>query len=68
MIGIVKEYLAPKRIGLVVAYVCVVVYFLCGLVFTCVTAALRASEVGKFSCIVGAKSTATYKILVNKTI
>ena len=61
----VKEYLAPKRFG-IVAYVCVIVHFLCGLVFTAVTAALRASEIGKFSCIVAAKSTATYKTQVDK--
>ena len=61
----VKEYLTPKRFG-IVAYVCVIVHFLCGLVFTAVTSALRASEVGKFSCIVAAKSTATYKTQVDK--
>ena len=61
----VKEYLAPKRFG-IVAYVCVIVHFLCGLVFTAVTAALRASEIGKFSGIVATKSTATYKTQVDK--
>ena len=65
MIDVVKEYLTPKRFG-IVAYVCVIVHFLCGLVFTAVTAALRASEIGKFSCIVAAKSTATYKTQVDK--
>ncbi len=65
MIDGFKDYLAPKRFG-IVAYVCVIVHFLCGLVFTAVTAALRASEIGKFSCIVDAKSTATYKTQVDK--
>ena len=65
MIDVVKEYLTPKRFG-ILAYVCVIVHFLCGLVFTAVTAALRASEIGKFSCIVAAKSTATYKAQVDK--
>ncbi len=65
MIDAVKDYLAPKRFG-IIAYVCVIVHFLCGLVFTAVTAALRASEIGKFSCIVDAKSTATYKTQVDK--
>ena len=65
MIDAFKDYLAPKRFG-IVAYVCVIVHFLCGLVFTAVTAALRASEIGKFSCIVDAKSTATYKTQVDK--
>ena len=46
----VKDFLGPKRFG-VVAYVCVIVHFLCGLVFTAVTAALRSSENGKFSCV-----------------
>ncbi len=65
MIDAFKDYLAPKRFG-IVAYVCVIVHFLCGLVFTAVTAALRESEIGKFSCIVDAKSTATYKTQVDK--
>ena len=65
MIDAFKDYLSPKRFG-IVAYVCVIVHFLCGLVFTAVTAALRASEIGKFSCIVDAKSTATYKTQVDK--
>ena len=65
MIDAFKDYLTPKRFG-IIAYVCVIVHFLCGLVFTVVTAALRASEIGKFSCIVDAKSTATYKTQVDK--
>ena len=65
MIDAVKDYLAPKRFG-IVAYICVIVHFLCGLVFTAVTAALRASENGKFSCSVDAKSTATYKKQVDQ--
>ena len=65
MIDAVKDYLAPKRFG-IVAYVCVIVHLLCGLVFTAVTAALRASENGKFSCSVDAKSTATYKKQVDQ--
>jgi Ran GTPase-activating protein (RanGAP) involved in mRNA processing and transport len=65
MIDAVKDYLAAKRFG-IVAYVCVIVHFLCGLVFTAVTAALRDSENGKFSCSVDAKSTATYKKQVDQ--
>ena len=60
-----NDYFVPKRFG-IVAYVCVIVHFLCGLVFTAVTAALRASENGKFSCSVDAKSTATYKKQVDQ--
>ena len=66
MIEAVKDFLVPKRFG-IVAYVCVIVHFLCGLVFTAVTAALRSSENGKFSCSVGAKSTATYKKQVDQS-
>jgi hypothetical protein len=55
MIDAVKDYLAPKRFG-VVAYVCLIVHFLCGLAFTAVTSALRAGEIGKFSCTIGTKS------------
>ena len=66
MIDAVKDYLAPKRFG-VVAYVCLIVHFLCGLAFTAVTSALRTSEIGKFSCTVDTTSTATYRIYVEKT-
>ena len=65
MIDAVKDYIAPKRFG-IVAYVCVIVHFLWGLAFTAVTAALRASENGKFSCSIDAKSTSTYKDHVDK--
>ena len=67
MIDTVKDYLVPKRFG-IVGYVCVIVHFLCGLVFTAVAvaAALRDSENGKFSCFVDAKSTATYKKQVDQ--
>ena len=66
MIDAFKDYLAPKRFG-IVAYVSVIAHSLCGFVFTAVTGTLRASESGKFSCIVDAKSTATYKIQVDKS-
>ena len=65
MIDAVKDYLEPKRFG-TIAYICVIVHFLCGLVFAAVTAALRASENEKFSCSVDAKSTATYKKQVDQ--
>ena len=66
MIDAVKDYLAPKRFG-VVAYVCLIVHFLCGLTFTAVTSALRAGEIGKFSCTIDKKSSAAYKTYVEKT-
>ena len=65
MIDAAKDYLTPKRFG-IVAYVCVIIHFLCGLALTGVTAALRASENGKFSCSVDGKSTATYKKQVDQ--
>ena len=65
MIETFKDYLTPKRFG-IVAYVCVITHFLCGLVFTAVTGALRASETEKFSCIVDANRPATYKTQVDK--
>ena len=66
MIDAVKEYLAPKRFG-VVAYVCLVVHFLTGLALITVTSTLRAGEFGKFSCRVDKGSTTVYKIYVEKT-
>ena len=66
MIDPVKDFLVPKRFG-IVAYVCVIVHFLCGLVFIAVTTALRASENGKFSCSLEAESTATYKKQVDQS-
>ena len=65
MIVAVKDYIAPKRFG-IVAYVCVIVHFLWGLAITAVTAALRASENGKFSCSVDAQSTSAFKEHVDK--
>ena len=66
MIDAVKEYLAPKRFG-VVAYVCLIVHFLTGLTLITVTSTLRAGEFDKFSCRVDKGSTTVYKIYVEKT-
>ena len=66
MIDAVKEYLAPKRFG-AFAYVCLIVHFLCGLIFTVVTSALRATEFSKFSCTIDTASSTVYKIYVEKT-
>jgi Leucine-rich repeat (LRR) protein len=65
MIGAVKDFLAPKTFS-IVAYICAIVYCLCGTVLTSVTVALRASENGTFSCFVDANSTATYKKQVDQ--
>lgn len=53
MIEALKDHLAPKTFGLV-AYVCLIVYFICGMTVLAVTAALSAGEFEKFSCIVHA--------------
>ena len=66
IVDAVKEFIVPKRFG-IVAYACVIAHFLCGLVFTAVTAGLRSSENGKFSCTVDEKSTATYKKQVDQS-
>ena len=66
MIDAVKEYLAPKRFG-AFAYVCLIVHFLCGLIFKVVTSALRATEFSKFSCTIDTASSSVYKIYVEKT-
>ena len=66
MIDGVKDYLVPKRFG-VVAYICLIVHFLCGLTLTTVTSALRASEIGKFTCMIDKKTTAAYKAYIETT-
>ncbi len=66
MIDAVKDFLAPKRFG-VAAYVCAIVHLFCGVIFTAVTSALRAGEIGKFSCTTDTKSSAAYKTYVEKT-
>ena len=61
----VKDYLVRKRFG-IVSYLCVIVHFLCGLVFTVCTAVLSDSEIAKFSCSVDAKSTNVHKKQVDQ--
>ena len=65
MMDTCKEFLAPKRFG-IVAYVCVIVHFLCGLAFTVIVATLRANENGKFSCSVRDKASTTYQKKVDQ--
>ena len=62
----VKDYLVRKRFG-IVGYSCVIVHFLCGLVFTVCTAVLSDSEIAKFSCSVDAKSTNVHKKQVDQS-
>ena len=62
----VKDYLVRKRFG-IVGYSCVIVHFLCGLVFTVYTAVLSESEKAKFSCSVDPKSTNVHKKQVDQS-
>ena len=65
MIDAVQDCLSPKRFS-IVAYVCLLVHFLVGLAFTVLATVLRPSENDKFSCLVDAESTATYKKQVDQ--
>ena len=65
MIDTIKEYVSPKRFS-ILAYVCVIIHFLCGVIFTASTTALRLGETEKFSCAVDTNF-ATRKTYVEKT-
>mgnify|MGYP002803517157 CR=1 FL=1 len=65
MLDACKEFLTPKRFG-IVGYLCVIVHFLCGLAFTALVATLRESESGKFSCSVHDKASTTYQKKVDQ--
>ena len=61
----VKEYLVSKRFGNV-GYAFVILHFICLLVLTGITAALRANEIATFSCSVDQQSAETYQKQINK--
>ena len=61
----VKDHLVRKRFG-IFGYLCVIVHFLCGLVFTVYTGVLSERENAKFSCFVDAKSTTVHKKQVDQ--
>ncbi|XP_028400902.1 uncharacterized protein LOC114524004 [Dendronephthya gigantea] len=61
----IKEYMKPKRFS-ILSYICVVIHFHCGVIFTAITTTLRLSEMEKFSCAVDTKH-ATHKSYVEKT-
>ena len=65
MLDACKEFLTPKRFG-IVGYLCVIVHFLCGLAFTALVVILRESESGKFSCSVHDKASTTYQKKVDQ--
>ena len=62
---LIKDYIFPKRFS-IVAYVCVILHFHCGVILTAITTALRLGEMEKFSCAVDTNY-ATYKTYVEKT-
>ena len=67
MIDAVKDFLSPKRFG-VVSYICLILHFLSGMAFIGVTSELKKGEFGKFSCtVVDTKSTVVYKNYIEKT-
>ena len=65
MIDAVKDYLTPKTFS-ILAYVCLIIHCLCGVVFTGIAVTLKEGEAGKFTCNVAPQSTATYKMQVDK--
>ena len=64
MIDTLKDYISPKRFS-ILAYVCVILHLICGVILTAITTALSQSETEKFSCAVD--TTFTRKIYVEKT-
>ena len=65
MFDTVKEHLTPKTFG-IVAYICSIIRFLCGLAFTRIAIDLKDKEADKFTCYVSPKSTLIYKTQVDK--
>ena len=65
MFDTVKEHLTPKTFG-IVAYICSIIRFLCGLAFTGIAIDLKDKEADKFTCYVSPKSTLIYKTQVDQ--
>ena len=65
MFDTVKEHLTLKTFG-ILAYICSIIRFLCGLAFTVIAFDLKDKEADKFTCYVSPKSTLVYKTLVDK--
>ncbi|CAB4008007.1 NACHT, LRR and PYD domains-containing 14-like [Paramuricea clavata] len=65
MMDTIKDYVFPKRFS-ILAYVCVIIHFHCGVILAAIATALRFGEEEKFSCAVDTKF-ATHKIYVEKT-
>ena len=62
----VKDYLTPKTFG-ILAYVCSIVHFLCGVVITGIAVDLNKGEADNFNCNLGPESTIAYKTQVDKS-
>ena len=62
----VKEFLTPKRFGML-AYVCLIVYSIAGTALFGVALESRNAEFAKFGCDINKQSTAAYKASVEKT-
>ena len=65
MFDTVKEHLTPKTFG-IVAYICSIIRFLCGVAFTGIAIDLKDKEADKFTCYVSPKSTLIYKTQVDQ--
>ena len=61
----IKDYVFPKGFS-ILAYVCVIIHFHCGVILAAITTALRLGETEKFSCDVKTKF-ATRKTYAEKT-
>ncbi len=66
MMDSVKDYLTPKTFG-ILAYVCSIIHFLCGVVITGIAIDLNKGEADNFNCNLGPESTIAYKTQVDKS-
>ncbi len=66
MMDSVKDYLTPKTFG-ILAYVCSIIHFLCGVVITSIAVDLSKGEADNFNCNLGPESTIAYKTQVDKS-
>ncbi len=66
MMDSVKDYLTPKTFG-ILAYVCSIIHFLCGVVITAIAIDLNKGEADNFNCNLGPESTTAYKTQVDRS-
>ena len=65
MMDSVKDFVSPKRFS-ILAYICVILHSVCGVILIGITANLKQSETEKFGCAVDT-TFATHKTYVEKT-